>query len=623
MQGIPMRARALVRVSRLIIAMLLLLAGPVSAYELFDFEQPYFLEDVGWQCKDHTIVKHDGLYHVFYIQSLPPDGHWMRTEKWFGHITSPDLRHWTQHASVMSVDVPNPAAWESEFVWAPKIIEDPNSDDWLMYYTGANYDVAQQVGLASSHNLINWYRFGGNPIYTPSSWAVWEADKWSNCRDPEIYYEPDSLKYYMFNTASAAPDSMGAISLAESSTLSSWTDLGSFFVNDSQNVMESVQLVKREDAYHLFFTEEGEDVISHISSPSLFSGWAKENRSYVEIGHACEISPDVDGTDIWSRHRALALTDGLQFFFKFGRANFDTVDGIPDIDFDDGFGDAWQEVFGTAFTYQPTWGDNPYERGEPHTGMEGNSYVATFEFFSNPNIVPPGRIQGGAPTGMIRTPNFDVSGDRMSLLVGGGDMPALTFVAMVRASDNDILFWETGTDSHSLSERLWDLSTLAGETVYLAIADLSADPSQGHIAADSIEEYLRSGDDPMTPSTPLVDGPDINQVLIDAGFDEVSAPEIPTAAESARLLAPYPNPFNPSTRIDYELDRPGRAELVVVDVQGRHVRVLMDEAMAAGPGFVRWDARDDRGELMSSGIYFAHLRVDGDSAGRRKLVLVK
>jgi len=618
-----MRERALNRVPLLIVVTILLLAPPAFAYELLDFEQPYFLEDVGWQCKDHTIVKHDGLYHVFYIQSLPPDGHWMRTEKWFGHITSPDLRHWTQHANVLSVDVPNPAAWESEFVWAPKIIEDPNSNDWLMYYTGANYEVAQQVGLASSHNLINWYRFGGNPIYSPSSWGVWDPNLWSNCRDPEIYFEPDSLKHYMFNTASAEPDSMGAISLAESSTLSTWTDLGPFFVNDSQNVMESVQFVKREGAYHLFFTEEGEDAISHISSPSLFSGWAKENRSYVELGHACEVTPDDDGTDLWSRHRALSLADGFQFFFRFGRVEFDTVDGVPEIAFDEGFGDDWQIVFGTAFNYQPTWGDNPYERGEPHTGMEGNSYVATYEFFPNPSIVPPGRIQGGMPTGMIRTPAFDLSGDRMSLLVGGGNQPGLAFVAMVRASDNHILFWETGADSHSLSEKLWDLSTLAGETVYMAIADLSSDSYQGHIAVDSIEEYLRSGNDPITPSTPLVDGPNIGQVLIDAGFDWVDAPEMPTAAEAARLLAPYPNPFNPSTRIRYELGRAGHAELTILDTQGRRVCVLLDEKMEAGPGFVRWDAQSDRGELMASGIYFAHLRLDGDSAGRQKLVLVK
>ncbi len=359
MPRLPMSARSSGRALLLQSCILLLLAAPACAFQLLDFEQPYFFEQINWQCKDHTVIKHEGLYHVFYIQSLPPDGHWMRKEQWFGHISSPDLRHWTQHPAVLSVDVPDPADWESEFVWAPKIIEDPNSADWLMYYTGANYDVAQQVGLASSNDLFAWYRFGGNPIYSPGAWALWEPDQWSNCRDPDVYFEPDSSKYYLFNTASIAPDTTGTVSVAESSTLSSWTDLGPLLANSSSNVMESVQFVRREGSYHLFYTEQGNDVISHIPSPDLLTGWSIENSSNVELGHACEITPDEGGTDLWSRHRAIELRDVFPFFFRFGSVDFDTVDGIPEVSHEQGFGADWSIVFGDAFNYQPTWGDIP------------------------------------------------------------------------------------------------------------------------------------------------------------------------------------------------------------------------------------------------------------------------
>jgi hypothetical protein len=621
MTRFPMFTAAIRAALLFLIALLVLPTGKADAFAQLDFEQPYFVEQQGWQCKDHTVVKHEGLYHVFYIQSLPPDGHWMRWEKWFGHISSPDLRHWTQHANVMSVDVPNPAHWESEFVWAPLIMEDPNSSDWLMYYTGASYDVDQQVGLASSHNLINWYRFGGNPIYSPGSWAVWNENLWSNCRDPEVYFEPDSLKHYMFNTVSVAPDSMGGISLAESSNLSTWTDLGSFFVNDSQNVMESVQFVKREGAYHFFFTEEGTEQVSHISSPDLLTGFYKENRAFVELGRACEITPEDGEDDLWSRHRAVGLLDGLKYYYRFGRVAYDTADGVPEVTHEEGLSDSWSVAFGNAFNYQPTWGDNPRERGESVTGMEGNSYIGTYEFFPNPNIYPPGRIQGNVPTGMLRSTAFDIVGDRMRLLTGGGNQAGLTFVAMVRSSDNQILFWETGNDSHGLEEKLWNLSTLLGETVYMVIADLST-VAWGHIAVDSIEEYLFSGSDPITPSDPLADGPYLTQVLEDAGFGGLSSPDSPAAA-SARLLAPYPNPFNPRTRIRYELARAGHVELAILDSRGRHLRSLIDEELHGGPGFVIWDARDDRGELAASGVYFASLRLDGESTGREKLVLLK
>ncbi len=604
-------------------ALCALLIWPPAAHALLlaDFEQPYFIETMGIQCKDHAVVKHAGLYHVFYIQSLPPDGHYLRKEQWFGHITSPDLRHWTRRDSVLSVDVPNPPAWEREFVWAPKIIKDPNSNDWLMYYTGATEDVTQQTGLASTYDLYHWYRWAGSPLYHPGSWAIWNPGEWSNCRDPELFNEEGSSQWYLLNSASVAPDSLGAISHAVSTNLGPWTDQGAFFVNDSNNVLESVQLVKRGGYYHLFFTEGGEQQISHIASPSFTGGWSKANRTYIDEGHACEITSIPGEPELWSLHSGLELNDGTRFYFRFGEIGFDEPGGEPTISYNDGFTDDWTVVFGTAFNYQPTWGDNPYERSGVPTGMEGNSYVATYEFFANPNFYPPGRIQGNAPTGMVRSDDFTVSGDRLRLLVGGGDQPALTFVALVRASDERILCWETGTDSHGLTPRLWDLSSLAGQTVFLVIADLSSG-DWGHIAVDSIEEYIRTVQDPQPPTTPMTAGPYLGQVLSDAGFGWTAAPALP-APGAGHLLAPFPNPFNPSTRLRYELSAGGRVVLDILDAQGRALRSLLDAELAAGPGFVVWDGRDGQGARLPSGVYFARLRVDGRDLGRQKLLLLK
>jgi hypothetical protein len=398
-------------------------------------------------------------------------------------------------------------------------------------------------------------------------------------------------------------------------------DRGALFVNDSQKVLESVQLVKRDGYYHLFFTEEGEQLVSHIASPSFTGGWSKDNRSYIDEGHACEVTTLPGEPELWSLHRGIELRDGTRFFFRFGTIGFDEPGGAPSVSYADGFADNWTIVFGDAFSYQPTWGDNPYERYGVPTGMEGNSYVATYEFFPNPNIYPPGRIQGNAPTGLLRSDDFTVTGDRLSLLVGGGNQPGLTFVAMVGASSGRVLLWETGADAHQLTPRLWNLSSLIGQTVYLVIADLSTE-AWGHIAVDSIEEYLLSGQDPQPPSTPMTDGPYLAQVLHDAGFGVSAAP--PAApAPAGRLLAPYPNPFNPSTRLRYELHAGGRAELAILDAQGRSLRRLLDAALPAGPGFVAWDGRDAQGHSLPSGLYFARLALDGREVGRQKLLLVK
>jgi len=83
-----------------------------------------------------------------------------------------------------------------------------------------------------------------------------------------------------------------------------------------------------------------------------------------------------------------------------------------------------------------------------------------------------------------------------------------------------------------------------------------------------------------------------------------------------------PNPFNPSTRISFELGGPCRATLAVYDVSGKLVRVLIDETLAAGAHSAIWNGRTGRGEKAASGIYFYKLRA-GSFTETRKMVLLR
>jgi hypothetical protein len=89
------------------------------------------------------------------------------------------------------------------------------------------------------------------------------------------------------------------------------------------------------------------------------------------------------------------------------------------------------------------------------------------------------------------------------------------------------------------------------------------------------------------------------------------------------LFQNVPNPFNPITLIQYELDRSVPVHLAIYDIQGRLVRVIVSGAKQ-GPGrFVaRWDGRDEQGRQVSSGVYFYRL-VAGDRTATRKMVLLK
>ena len=114
---------------------------------------------------------------------------------------------------------------------------------------------------------------------------------------------------------------------------------------------------------------------------------------------------------------------------------------------------------------------------------------------------------------------------------------------------------------------------------------------------------------------------------IDNAVAELGATPVPDlGAGSHRLLANYPNPFNPLTRIPYELGGEGgvvAVRLEVLDVRGRLVRTLVAAHRAAGQRHEAvWDGTDDSGRHLPSGTYLARLSADGQVQSRF-LTLVK
>jgi hypothetical protein len=92
------------------------------------------------------------------------------------------------------------------------------------------------------------------------------------------------------------------------------------------------------------------------------------------------------------------------------------------------------------------------------------------------------------------------------------------------------------------------------------------------------------------------------------------------------LYPNYPNPFNPSTTIAFDLpgarDEARPVSLVIYDVRGRRVRTLIDSEIVPGSYRLVWDGRDGRGASVSSGLYLYTLR-SGDGAFTRKMTLLK
>ena len=85
----------------------------------------------------------------------------------------------------------------------------------------------------------------------------------------------------------------------------------------------------------------------------------------------------------------------------------------------------------------------------------------------------------------------------------------------------------------------------------------------------------------------------------------------------------FPNPFNPATTIQYELPQAVDVELTVYNVVGQPVRTLIAEHQSAGRYAVEWDATNDRGHSLSSGMYFYHLQAGGAFREVKKMLLLK
>ena len=84
-----------------------------------------------------------------------------------------------------------------------------------------------------------------------------------------------------------------------------------------------------------------------------------------------------------------------------------------------------------------------------------------------------------------------------------------------------------------------------------------------------------------------------------------------------KLYDNYPNPFNPSTTIRFELAKAGNLTLKVYDVLGKEVRTLVDDYKTAGSYDVMFTTNN-----LPSGIYFCKL-TSGNQTDIKKMLLLK
>ena len=84
----------------------------------------------------------------------------------------------------------------------------------------------------------------------------------------------------------------------------------------------------------------------------------------------------------------------------------------------------------------------------------------------------------------------------------------------------------------------------------------------------------------------------------------------------------YPNPFNPITRFTYSLPEDVRVSITVYDIKGRAVKTLVDSEQSAGYKSIQWNATNDAGAPVSTGLYFYIIQA-GNFNQTKKMILLK
>ncbi|MEW6753911.1 MAG: T9SS type A sorting domain-containing protein [Candidatus Latescibacterota bacterium] len=104
---------------------------------------------------------------------------------------------------------------------------------------------------------------------------------------------------------------------------------------------------------------------------------------------------------------------------------------------------------------------------------------------------------------------------------------------------------------------------------------------------------------------------------------EAAAPVSSVALPASLALFPgYPNPFNPSTAIRYTLTREGPVRLSIYDLAGQRIRSLVDATEGPGLQQATWDARDDAGQDVATGVYLCRLDT-AEGVRVQKMLLVR
>ena len=182
--------------------------------------------------------------------------------------------------------------------------------------------------------------------------------------------------------------------------------------------------------------------------------------------------------------------------------------------------------------------------------------------------------------------------------------------------DHVVLNWATASQTNNAGFRV--LRSTDQEN-YQVVSDLIA----GAGTTDALADYTFT--DEIIPAAERVYYV-LEQIDLDGTIHRSNPIEVLLGARFLNLPTEfastvYPNPFNPSTTISYDLPIEADVSIIIYDAIGQEIRQLVSQQHTAGRYSIQWDAKDQLGRSVGSGVYIAKILAGQNSATQKMLLL--
>jgi len=184
---------------------------------------------------DHWMFDDGEKFHIFYLQAprQTDNSSERHLNASIGHATSINLKDWLEVGTALTKSPPG--SWDEVATWTGSVIKNPNTDEYLLFYTGvhkSNDGLVQAIGLATSPDLVNWKKYGKNPVAQAdrSFYACQENGAHdTDFRDPWVFFNTRDKKWHMLITGTSKTNTnlttRGIVGHAISENLFDWTVL--------------------------------------------------------------------------------------------------------------------------------------------------------------------------------------------------------------------------------------------------------------------------------------------------------------------------------------------------------------------------------------------------------------